>query len=168
MSVDGTDFETMEPGPYVKRINKKYFSHKFRGPGLRYEFGICILTGECVWINGPFLCGKKNDCTIFLEGMANCLESFERVEGDDGYADACPRYTKVPGSLVAKKERKEMASAVRARHETFNKRLKQFASMRHVWHHDIKKHAIAVRAVAVLTQVILHYDKSLFQVDYNN
>ena len=61
-----------------------------------------------------------------------------------------------------------MESAVQARHETFNKRLKQFASMWHVWHHDIKKHAIAVRAVAVLTQVILHYDKSLFQVDYNN
>jgi len=53
ITVDGTDFWVPEPKPF----NPDYYSHKFNHAGLRYEIGICIVTGWIVWINGPFPCG---------------------------------------------------------------------------------------------------------------
>ena len=49
-SVDGTDCRIREPSPF----NPKWYSHKFHGPGLRYEIGICIRTGHLVWVHGLF------------------------------------------------------------------------------------------------------------------
>ncbi len=46
--LDGTDFEIMEPS----EIDPKWWSHKFNGPDLRYEVGICIRTGDIVWDPG--------------------------------------------------------------------------------------------------------------------
>ena len=36
ISLDGTDFRIQEPTPF----DPKWFSHKFKGPGLRYEIGV--------------------------------------------------------------------------------------------------------------------------------
>jgi len=41
-SVDGTDCQIQEP----LLFNAKWYSHKFKGPGLRYEVGVCISTGH--------------------------------------------------------------------------------------------------------------------------
>jgi hypothetical protein len=49
ISLDGTDCPIQEPQPF----NKKYFSHKFHGPGLKYKIGVCITTGWVCWYNGP-------------------------------------------------------------------------------------------------------------------
>jgi hypothetical protein len=49
VSVDGTDYAIREPSPF----NKKWYSHKMNGPGVRYEIAICIQTGVPVWTNGP-------------------------------------------------------------------------------------------------------------------
>ena len=45
ISVDGTDERICEPTPF----GPKWYSHKFHGPGLRYEIGIGIETGYIVW-----------------------------------------------------------------------------------------------------------------------
>jgi hypothetical protein len=50
-SVDATDCMI----PRVKGQGKAFNSHKFDGPGLRYEIAVCILTGWIVWVMGPFL-----------------------------------------------------------------------------------------------------------------
>ena len=50
ISVDDTACRIMEPAPF----SPAWFSHKFHGPGLRYEVGISISSGYIVWINGPF------------------------------------------------------------------------------------------------------------------
>ena len=60
VSVDGTDFRTIEYMPFTK----DQYSHKFKGPGLRYEVAIAIKTGWIVHINGPFLCGRWPDFEI--------------------------------------------------------------------------------------------------------
>lgn len=52
VSVDGTDFRIYERHPFWSG----WFSHKFKGPGVRYEVAVCIKTGDVVWINGPFPC----------------------------------------------------------------------------------------------------------------
>ena len=83
LSVDGVDFICQEPHPYVKRISKIWYSKKSNGPGLRYELGVGIKTGDFVWVQGPFPCGQYNDLTIFKSGLANYLDKNERVEADE-------------------------------------------------------------------------------------
>ena len=54
VSHHGTDFEMIyEPS----RFDRKWFSHKFHGPGLRYEVGLSIFTGE---VNGGVSCGRRS------------------------------------------------------------------------------------------------------------
>ena len=72
-----------EPHPYVKHISKIWWSKKSNGPGLRYELGVGIKTGDLVWVHGPFPCGQYNDLTIFKSGLANYLDKNERVEADE-------------------------------------------------------------------------------------
>ena len=55
---------------------------------MRYEVGVCITTGEIVWISGPFRCGINN-LTMSCEGelLKSALEEGETVEADCGYED---------------------------------------------------------------------------------
>lgn len=41
MPVDGTDFRIEEPKPF----SSGWYSHKFNGPGVRYEVGLAIQRG---------------------------------------------------------------------------------------------------------------------------
>ena len=82
LSVDGVDFICQEPHPYVKHVSKIWYSKKSNGPGLRYEIGVGIKTGDLVWVHGPFPCGQYNDLTIFKLGLANYLDKNELVEVD--------------------------------------------------------------------------------------
>ena len=50
----------MEPSPF----SPKWFSHKFRGPGIRYELALCIRTGDIVWAYGGFPCGEWPDLKL--------------------------------------------------------------------------------------------------------
>ena len=124
--------------------------------------------GTTTWIRGPFPCGEKSDYMIFMEGMVGYLERYERVEADDGYLGASPRYAKCPGCTTARKDRKSLQSKVRVRHKTFNKRLTQWAILCHVFRHPLEKHSQVLRCVAVITQIILEHDQPLFQVEYND
>jgi len=79
--VDGTDFRIQQQVPFWKG----WFSHKFKGPGLRYEVGLSIQTGYICWINGPFAPGAWNDLQIFRLKLKTLLPPGEKVETDDGY-----------------------------------------------------------------------------------
>ena len=89
MSVDGTDFRVPEHG-------RRFFSYKFKKSGLRYEVGLCIRTGDIVWINGPYECGLWNDLMIFRNSLLSHLEPNERIEADDGYVGEHPQKVKCP------------------------------------------------------------------------
>ena len=78
MSVDGTDFKIQQP----QIFDKKWFSHKFKGPGLRYEVALNIQTGDIVWSHGPFPPGAHTDLAIFLQGLAHKLKPGEKVKAD--------------------------------------------------------------------------------------
>ena len=45
MSVDGTDCP-------IEKKGKRWYSHKFKKPGVQYEVGVGIKSGDIVWING--------------------------------------------------------------------------------------------------------------------
>ena len=81
ISIDGTDCMIPEQFPF----DGMWYSHKFKGPGLRYEVGICILTRRMVWIMGGYPCGAYPDLKIFREGLSELLEEGEKVIADGEY-----------------------------------------------------------------------------------
>ena len=104
-----------------------------------------------------------DDLDIFLNhGLKDQLEMNERVEADDGYSGADPRYVKSRSGVCHKN--KTVRNTVRARHEIGNKRIKQFKVLSDVYRHDIKNHRIVFESVVVLTQLSLKY-KPLFEIE---
>ena len=72
-----------EPIPF----NAKWYSHKFKGPGLRYEVAVCIITRWIVWVNGPFPAREWPDRKIAQAGINLNLDDNECYVGDGGYYD---------------------------------------------------------------------------------
>ena len=144
---------------------------KTNGPGLRYEFAVCIKTGDLCWINGPYPCGQKNDLAIFRGGLKTCLEDGERVEADDGYSADDPISCRTRTGLSSRylnEEQNGVRNTVRARQETAHKRMKQFGSLSGIFRHDLDLHSNFVYAVATLTQIIFEMGEPLFDVEYNS
>ena len=161
-SVDGVDCRILGRKRPNGKINKAWYSHKFKGPGLRYEVAACILTSDIVWINGPYMPGDWNDLSIFQDGLMHQLDQGERVEADDGYKGECPRWIKCPGSVVSIPARERMQKRTRLRHETFNERLKNFRCLDEKFCHSVAKHSSCFRAICVLTQFAIEPVDDIF------
>ena len=161
LSVDGTDFQR-------SKTSKDWFSYKFRRSGLRYEVATSILGGDICWICGPWKPGKYNDLDIFREALATWLEPNERVEADDGYAAEAPLRVKCPASIAEPVERAAMTQRVRSRHETVNKRFKQWGILRQVFRHDLANHRNVFAAICVVTQLAIENGEPLFEVHYDD
>lgn len=84
VSVDKKDC----PGHEPTLFDPKWFSHKFKGPGARYEVAVCIATANIVWADGPFPCGAYLDLKIFRLGLLHALREDETVVADGGYQDS--------------------------------------------------------------------------------
>jgi hypothetical protein len=167
MSVDGTDCPVMEPWPF----DKKWYSEKLNGPGVKYEVGVCIKTGEIVWFKGPFV-ASKNDSTIFIEDLANRLCDNEGVEVDAGYKG----HNKLKSKMVSiSRAQRKQKSAVRSRHEIINSRLKQFSVLNYPFRHlnlgseDMMfKHGICFGAIAVITHLKMQAGEgTTYDVEYD-
>lgn len=155
VSVDGTDCQIQEPSPF----DSKWFSHKFRGPGVRYEIGVSIITGNIVWINGPFECGSYPDIKIFKNHMLNCLTENEHVVADDGYINKrCVNFHHVDENSQG------LHKLIRARHEAVNERLKNFNVIRHIFRHSLDKHGYCFHAVGQITALMLMNTNPMFKV----
>jgi len=158
-SVDGVNFR-------CPNSTKLFCSHKFKKGGLRHLIVLCIKTGDIICIEGPFPCGLHNDVKCLRWSLLNWLDENERMEADDGFIGECPKHCKCPGSFVADETKLWMQNRVRSRHETVNKRMKQFQCLRaNPFRHSIDKHSKCVRAVAVLTQLAIEEGEPLFEVD---
>lgn len=157
VTVDGTDCQICEP----TNFSKGWYSHKFHGPGLRYELGVSIKTGGIVSYNGPFPCGEFPDITIFRLGIRRKLGPKEKVIEDRGYKGDVKVCT--PDDWKNQQHRKAMGKA-RARHETLNGRLKKWQSLGNVYRHSIHKHHLVFRAIIVIEQMNIENGSILFQV----
>ena len=154
MSVDGTDFRIREPSPF----SPIWHSHKFRGPGLRYEVGVGICSGGIVWVNGPFPCGSWPDLNIARDGLVNFLEEGEKVIADGGYGGDSHFLT----PTGVNDNFNNVMSVIRARHETVNGRLKSFNVLATTFRHSLGNHSQCFMAVANLVQVSLLTEAPLF------
>ena len=144
-----------------QRKNKKWYSHKFKSAGLRYEIATCNKTGDIVWLNGPYPCGSCPDLKIFRLGLKDLLGPGEKVIADRGYRGD----TRISTPDDANdKEHKYAMSVLRARHETLNGRLKNWGCLRQIYRHDRNKHHMLLQTAAVVIQVNISIGNRLFQV----
>lgn len=157
MSVDGTDCRIQEPRPF----NKNWFSQKFKGAAVKYEVAIDVLTGRCVWINGPFQ-GSKSDIMIFRQGLKNHVPIGKLVIADKAYRGE-PKFVSFPNHLD-EASITELKKRVRARQETFFGRMKSFAILENTFHHKpvLERHKCCFEAVAVLVQYGIDNRRPLF------
>ena len=156
--MDGTDFRIQEPSPF----SKEWYSHKFKGPGLRYEIGVSVATGRIVSFHGPFPCGSFPDIKIFRLGMKTKLLPGEQALADSGYRGDSKVCTDADATSVY--HRKKMSNA-RARHETINGRLKTWGCLKQTFRHHRSKHHIVFKAVLTLVQTSMNQGSlSPFQV----
>jgi len=140
VSIYGTDFRISEPLPF----NKKWFSHKFRGAGLRYEVGLCIESGLRAWCYGTFPVGSWPDLKIFEHGLLHIMEEGEKVITDKGYRhELC----------LTSADDAQLFISIRAHHETVTERIKQFNVLLHRFRHGLSQHADCFFAVANVVQL---------------
>lgn len=162
ITVDGTDFRIQEPRPF----NTRWFTKKFKGPGVRHEVGIAIQTGWIVWINGPFPCGEWPDLKIALTDLVYMFEGDERAVADGGYRGH-PIYFDTPWRVLDNIYQSSRKALARARHETINRRIKQWRCMKEQWRHGLEKHGLAFHAIANIEQLLL-MKRPTWQVVYND
>jgi hypothetical protein len=177
MTVDGTDFQIRQPSLRTqeienlskedkKKYRKSWYSHKFKGPGLRYEVGVCIFSGNICWINGPFKPGLMNDIQIFREKLRGCLSPGEQVVADKGYKGD-PLYVRVPDRNNDTVEDKKYNSDARMRQEHVNRYFKTWKILKEVYRHDRDSHCMVFWSVAVLTQISFDMgDKHTWQFQF--
>jgi hypothetical protein len=157
LTVDGVHAPIEEPRT---NPNSNWCSHKFKGAGLAYELGIAVHEPKLVWINGPFRAGET-DMEIFRKpnGLQSKLLPGQMAIGDRGYEG-------VPGISWSNKEDDyetyTYKKRARARHETFNARIKRFEvlSKKFRSYHDHSGETVhdRHRAVFVAVCVVVQYD----------
>lgn len=158
VSVDGTDCRIQEPRPF----DRTWFSQKFKGPAVKYEVALDVLTGRCAWINGPFK-GGKSEITIFREeGLMDMIPDGHLAVADKGLRGE-PSKVSFPNHLDPE-EVAELKRRIRARQETFFARMKAFKSMSERFRHKpvLPKHKACFEAVAVLVQYGIDNGSPLF------
>ena len=162
ISIDCTDYLISEPQPF----NEKFYSSKFNHAALRYEIGVALYSSNIVWASGPHLPGVKNDLIIYRESLKHALiANNEMAFADAGYGGE-PKTIQEKGRGT--KEERYVATRARARHETVNRRMKEWNSLssqfRHNKGYDVTNHGLVFDAVLVLTQLSISFNNSLFEL----
>jgi hypothetical protein len=145
----------MEPSEF----SPKWYSHKFHGPGLRYELGLCIRTGEIVWAHGGLPCGEWSDLRLARDAIIHVLDPGERIIADRGYRDQT--FFDIPNG----NEDDEQKRKILARHETVNRRIKQFCCMSQRFRHSLRLHPRFFHAVTNLTELMIENGEPLYCVN---
>ena len=98
--------------------------------------------------------------TNFSLDFKNLFASRRKVVADKGYRGD----SKVVTPLDAKNnDHRRAMSLGRARHETVNRRIKQWGALQQIWRHDNEKHAFSFRVVITIVQLEIENGRPLFQ-----
>jgi ferredoxin len=113
-------------------------------------------------MNGPFKAGTP-DLKIFKEhGLKDKIAPGQKIIGDNGYVGT-NGIVSTPNSHDPPEVR-HFKSRARARHESFNCRIKNFKCLDAKFHHGIPKHKICFEAVCVICQYQLENGSPLFEI----
>lgn len=161
ITVDGTDCPIAEPSPF----DPKWYSHKFKCAGLRYEVGVCIQTGWIVWVNGPYECGRFPDLKIARYLLHGYMGNGEMYVANGRYRDGC-QYGDTPTGFNTLAQR--MKKVTRSRHEIINARFKSFKVLSTKFRSEPTKHWMAFHSIANVVQIEITGTNPPFQVLYND
>ena len=177
MTVDGTDFKIRQQtlkSPEIMALSreeqysyfKSWYCYKFKSSGVRYEVGVCIVTGNICWINGPFQPGIFNDIKIFQRDLKHRLLAGEQVIADQGYRGE-PLFARIPDEQLDTPEETHFNQRARSRQENVNRFFKNWKCLSQTFRHDIKKHCVVFWSVAILTQISFDMNENLnYQVEF--
>ena len=160
--VDGTNCPILEPGDF----SPIWYSHKFNGPGVRYEIASSIQTGLILWTNGPFAAGLCPDDEIFAEFLAHKLYDDEVVHADRGYNNPDNRFIIFHPGVVATQAQLRANKVVRAWHETINQKFKKYKIISNKFRHNLEWHGNCFQAVASLVQLTMIHDEKPYEIHY--
>lgn len=110
-----------------------------------------------MWKHGGYPCGEYPDLKLAREAYVDSVQSGELTLADRGYRD-------INYFLQATNENGTLHKRIMARHETVNKRLKQFNILNHIFRHSLEKHPLIFHAVANLTQFMIENGEPLFSI----
>jgi len=159
VSDDGVHCRLGEPR---KQPSTKWSSTKFgKKAALTYEIAIAIRHNQVVLVNGPFP-AAAHDMTMFNhpDGAGAKLRPGAKAIADRAYN----------GPQIAKRnefdtpEVKAFKKRVRARHETFNGRIKAFNVLDTRFRHGPRKHKAVFEAICVIVQFDMETGRPLFHV----
>lgn len=168
VSIDGVHCRIREPRTDP---GSKWYSHKTNSAGLAYELAIAIRSDRLVHVRGPFP-ASTHDITIFRGGKkgeepkAQDALTFKipigkRAIGDSGYRGEPDKIaiTREGDSTLVK----QFKARMKARHETFNGRLKSFNILDLPFRHKFQFHGEVFVAVCVVVQYDLENGHGLFE-----
>lgn len=110
-----------------------------------------------MWAFGSYPCGDYPDLKLSKELFVDFLEANERAVADKGYNDKT--YFLLPRDGSSKRHK-----FIMSRHETINKRIKQFNVLSEAYRHNLLSHNLCFHAVVNLTQLSIKYEEPLFSI----
>lgn len=152
--MDGVDFEIFEPTPF----DKKWFSFKHNGPGLRYEIGVAIKNGHIVWAHGGVPPGEYNDLKLASELFVHMMDKGEKCVADKGYNNKKFFITERYASCFPNMKK------ILARHETINRRLKSWNVLSQRFRHSLHLHPKCFHAIVNLTQIAIENGEFIYDI----
>jgi hypothetical protein len=162
--VDGTDIKVNEQCP----LQRQDYSHKFRHAGLRFEVATALGCSRIVHWAGGVPCGAWPDIKLAQEHLVPKLREGEQAAGDRGYRKEnncgpffAPR--RDDGSEVVK-HHNQILKRMGARHETVNKRLKDYNILKIGFRGQRDRLVEAFGACINLVQLKIYEDEPLFDL----
>lgn len=167
-TVDGKHCRVYEqPHPEMTK-DRKWYSHKFKGPGVTYEVALHIWKSKIIHISKGIRKASVHDKTMYTEPGG--LRSKTR-EGKMGIADGAYKAGEAeeplpifrPNSHNRPLARKFSARA-RARQESHYGRIDNFKCMKETWRHGVDLHCVTFEAINVILQYQYDNGHPLFDV----
>lgn len=107
-------------------MDRSLFSHKTNHGGYRFQVATAFGTSTIVHISGGVPCGANPDLSMVRQALLPLLEPGERIAADEGYPGEFQIIVKLPATCAANCRHNWRLKQMGARHETVNKRLKEF------------------------------------------
>ena len=101
---------------------------------------------------------------VFFYALVGKLLLSEFVIADEGYFDGY-NYCITPTGFHSYADRQR--ACIRSRHETVNRRYKEWGALRQKFRHGLEKHGLVFRAITNIIQMGLETDEPLFKVHYD-
>lgn len=148
LSVDGTHCPILEQRK--DGFNPDYFSHKLNGPGYAYEIGLHLHESKLLWLAGPYPAGDS-DLVIFRKpnGLKSKLLDGMIIVADMGYQNEDQVNVR---NELDNNEVKAFKERARARHESYNEKIKCFKVLSETYRHALDTHRIVFESVCVIVQ----------------